>query len=177
MGVSPYVAQEESAPRLDTEWTTGERDARSSGMTVYDKAKWHFEAVLELGRDVEYAYAPAAYFFAWAAENGLLSEERTRQLAGDVEKFKRREVDGVFLFKLLDGTLDSADLSDEGNLFAMSYLDYRSGFYLTDLRSLFPPDVSQELTLGWRWEVYDQLAPVITKRREQWRSGALPDAL
>ena len=146
-------------------------------MTIYDKAKWHFEAVDQLGGQRDDAYAPAAYFFAWAAENGLLSRERTEQLAVDIEKLRRREIDGVRLLKVLDGVLASEDLSKDGDMFATSYFEYGAGLYMSDVRSRLPPGVTQELALGWRWAVYDELAPLITKRYEQWRSGTLPDAL
>lgn len=144
-------------------------------MTVYDKAKWHFETVEELGGDREDAFAPAAYFFAWMADHGLLAEERAKQLAGPVAEFRSRELDGVSLFKRVDGVLHSDDLSGDGDRFATAYFDYRSGSYLADLRSCLPPDVAHELTLGWRWPVYDALAPLIRSRHDAWVSGALPE--
>ena len=151
-------------------------------MATYDKAKWHLAAVDALDGDYDDAFAPAAYFFAWAAENGLLSAETRDALEPDIEALRRRETCGIRFFKIVDGVLDSRDLNSEGDRFAMSYIDYRSGSYLSDLRSLASHEVTDEAGthdplyfLGWRWDIYELFADLASKRFEAWKAAQHPD--
>lgn len=144
---------------------------------MYDKAKWHFESVDELSGDPDDAYAPGAYFFAWAAENDLLASTRcSGSFAAAVEQFRRREITGVQLYRMAGGVLDSHDLRSQAAQFADHYLARGTNEYLLDLRRHLPPGVKHDLALGWRWEVYGNLATTISKRYEAWRSGRAPQA-
>ena len=64
-------------------------------MTVFDKAKYHFERCRERGLPEQQAFVHTGLFVAWLGERGLLSGELTRRAARSIEALAKREMTGA----------------------------------------------------------------------------------
>jgi hypothetical protein len=97
-------------------------------LTVYDKAKWHFESedfphgVLDVGCGGTHI----AFFLKWCIENDFLSKEILDESSKAVEDVKLGKMNcRDFLMQELDGVLSSEELNTKGQKFANAY--YKSG--------------------------------------------------
>jgi len=111
-------------------------------------------------------------FLAWAILNDLHGDFHREESAEAIEAVRRREQTGRdFLFKECDEKFWTEDLSELGNAFASFYYSDESGTngpYLDDYGQTLGGDVPTLYHVADTWENYDKLAPVITRRFEEW---------
>src|SRR5699024_11393350 len=70
----------------------------------YDKAKYHFDSVIEEGLPLSQAYIHTGFYLGWLIDNNLLDEEFKEDLAESLALFTRREITAPQLFEEFDGT-------------------------------------------------------------------------
>jgi hypothetical protein len=115
-------------------------------------------------------------FLAWIVCQGLIGTRHTEHHAPLLERLQRREITGRQFFEAAcEGRFWECDLNDEGNAFARYYYSQREG-----QRGRFFDDYKKALVKGlpsfWHvadtWANYDKLAPILTRRYEEWKGGS-----
>jgi hypothetical protein len=113
-------------------------------------------------------------FLAWAVMNGLENEFHRQRSADHLARLKRREITGREFFELAcKEQFAEKDLNPEGNQFAEWY--YRDeagerGAYFEDYKKVLVKGLPSFWHVADTWANYDQLAPVITRRFEDWKN-------
>ncbi len=143
----------------------------------YDDASWHYGAD-DFAKDlpVEAGATHIAMFAMWAWSNGLAGPLITEDTPEALDALRSRSMTPAELFlQYSDGKLIDEDLNEEANAFARAYyLDGtdsgRLGEYVTDFEalSLGLPSVYHAPNT---WETFDNFAPTISRRFEDWRNG------
>lgn len=134
----------------------------------YDKAKYHFDSVIEEGLPLSQAYVHTGFYFGWLIENDLMHEEFNEEFASDVAYFLRREETATQLFLRFDGVLCKEDISDHGNEFTQSYFEFTNGQYLKDYATHLVKDLPSEFHVKDTWENYEIAAEFISRRYQEW---------
>lgn len=108
-------------------------------LTVYDKASYHYSAEdypSELSRSQ--AFVHTGFFLGWLIKNNLVSERFISDWNSEVNEFLLGNITGPNLFEVIDGTLTTDDLNEEGNAFASSYFSFVNGArYTYDYEQVF----------------------------------------
>src|SRR5690348_14223481 len=112
---------------------------------VYDKAKYHYEEVEELGLPEEHAANHTVFFLRWLIENDLMSPLFGEQGGDILKRFRAGELGIHDVYEWWDSCLIEDMLSVEGNAFAMHYFNLESGPYLSDYSSTLQGDLPSEL--------------------------------
>jgi hypothetical protein len=113
-------------------------------------------------------------FLAWAIMNGLENDWHHQHSAGLLDRVRRREITGRQFFEAAcREQFTEKDLSVEGNEFAEYY--YRDsagerGPYFEDYRKTLAKGLPGFWHVTDSWENYDKLAPVITRRYQEWKN-------
>ena len=134
-----------------------------TGPIVYDKGKYHLEAVEEYGLPEAHAYHHTVYFLRWLLENALMSE---------AEPFDRSSLTNDAVLKIYewwDCCLMEDLLSDEGNAFAQHYFDFDKGRYISDYMELLKGDLLSEFHIPLTEENYQKLKRMVDRRFAQWK--------
>jgi hypothetical protein len=108
-------------------------------MSVYDKAKWHFDGEFPKDLPTTQAYVHIGFFLGWAIDRGFAGSLLLDDFTEEVRQYKIGQITAPRLLEITDGVLDDQMLSEEGNLFASHY--YQDG-YLAEYPSLFPKKAS-----------------------------------
>jgi len=113
-------------------------------------------------------------FLAWAAFHGLLNDYHEQFSTELLTRLRARQITGrEFFLTACKEQFAEKDLNVDGNLFAEHY--YRDaagqrGAYFADYKKV----LAEQLPSFWHvedtWENYDKIAPVITRRYEQWKN-------
>jgi len=109
--------------------------------------------------------------------NGLAGPIHTEDFPDDLARLQRREQPpGAWFISACDEKFTDEDLSPEGNAFAQAYyandVELKPGAitYVTDYAAVF--GAAQHLYgVPDSWESYDRLAPTVSRRFMEWRSG------
>lgn len=134
----------------------------------YDKAKYHFDSVIEEGLPLSQAYVHTGFYLGWLIDNDLLNEEFKEDYAESLALFTRREITAPQLFEEFDGALTDEELSDQGNAFTKHYFDFSTGDYLEDYCTYLVKDLPSELHVKDTWENYEIAASFISRRYQEW---------
>ncbi|MDJ0916905.1 MAG: hypothetical protein QNJ05_04010 [Woeseiaceae bacterium] len=143
--------------------------ARPGDPVVYDKAKYHFDSVQELGLPDEQAYVHTAFFLGWLMENDLCSKEFVDDSCEQIEAYKRRETTALDVYAAWDGCLVDDMLSETGNAFAASYFDFSNGKYIDDFAELLVRKMKSEFHVPYTWENQAKINHRIGKRYRDWQ--------
>lgn len=65
----------------------------------YDKAKYHFDSVIEEGLPLSQAYIHTGFYLGWLIDNNLLDEEFKEDFAESLALFTRREITALSFLK------------------------------------------------------------------------------
>ncbi len=113
-------------------------------------------------------------FLAWAVLNGLENDFHHHHSAALLDRLRRREITGRQFFEAAcREQFAEKDLNVEGNAFAEYYYRDASGqrgAYFTDYKQVLAARLPSFWHVADTWENYDQLAPVITRRYEEWKN-------
>ncbi len=115
-------------------------------------------------------------FLAWAVMNGLENEYHRQHSQELLERLRRREITGRQFFEAAcKEQFADKDLGVEGNAFAAHY--YRDdagqrGAYFADYKEVLAARLPSFWHVADTWANYDKLAPVITRRFEEWKHPA-----
>ncbi|EGM1944299.1 hypothetical protein ILY73_004037 [Escherichia coli] len=134
----------------------------------YDKAKYHFDSVIEEDLPLSQAYIHTGFYLGWLIDNNLLDEEFKEDLAESLALFTRREITAPQLFEEFDGTLTDEELSTQGNAFTKHYFDFDTGDYLEDYCTHLVKDLPSEFHVKDTWENYKIAASFISRRYQEW---------
>jgi hypothetical protein len=144
---------------------------------VFDKAKYHEEAVLNAGLDEDQSFVHTGLFFAWLIEKELFSEFFKTESEELIPKFKSREITPCEIYKFWDGTLIGEMMNVEGYNFSIYYFDLDKGQYLSDYAKVFQVELTSTDTYKIKdtWENYEKIKITIDnvydnwKKRNHWR--------
>jgi len=137
----------------------------------YDDASWHYGGDFPSDLPVEAGATHIGMFVAWGLLNGLAGSIHIDEFPDDLESLRSRRITpGQFVIEACDEKFIDEDLTDEGNSFALAYFD---GQYLTDYEETLGRGVPTTYHIEDSWKNYDELAPVITRRFEDWKDGKL----
>jgi hypothetical protein len=109
---------------------------------------------------------------AWIINRNLMSDGRNADCPDVIDRVRNRATPTTFFFAdicygLCHGKLCDHDLSDEGSAFMQHYL-------ADDLRR-FTDDyfgtLDEDMADCDFWDTFDQLAPVLDRRFEEWRAS------
>jgi hypothetical protein len=139
---------------------------------AYDRADWHYGGDFPADVPDENGATHIGMFLAWAINNdfaGELHREDSIEALADVRE--RRITGRDFLINECDEKFWEEDLNDLGNAFARDYYGGENILYYEDyIDALCDGDGSQIYYVEDTWENYDKLAPVISRRFEEWKS-------
>jgi hypothetical protein len=137
----------------------------SSGLKVYDKAKWHYEGDFPPDLDPRQAFIHTGMFAGWLMDHDMIAED----FAPEAERFKRREITGPQAYEIWDGGLDEDMLTVEGNQFAKDYYDDTKGKYLDDYAELLAQGLPSFYHVQDTWENYEKIKHRIDQRYNAWK--------
>ena len=113
-------------------------------------------------------------FLAWAAFNGLINEFHQQRSAEPLASLRRRQITGRQFFEAVcNGRFTERELSVEGNDFAEHYYANQAGErgpYFGDYRKVLVAGLPSFWHVADTWENYDKLAPVISRRYQEWKN-------
>ena len=135
---------------------------------AYDRADWHYGGDYPEGLPPENGGTHIGMFLAWAIMNGLEGEFHREESPASLAAVRARQMTGrQFLSKECDEKFWDEDLSDEGNAFAKHY--YESNRYFEDYEAALAGDLPSMYHVQDTWQNYDTIAPIITRRFEEWK--------
>jgi len=113
-------------------------------------------------------------FLAWAAQHQLLNDLHEQRSATLVAQLRNRQITGRQFFEAAcREQFAEKDLNVEGNAFAEQYyrsLDGERGPYFEDYKKILTTSLPSFWHVADTWENYDKIAPVVTRRYEQWKN-------
>ena len=135
---------------------------------AYDRADWHYGGDYPEGLPPENGGTHIGMFLGWAIMNGLEGQFHRDESPASLAAVCARQMTGrQFLFKECDEKFWDEDLSDEGNAFAKNY--YESNRYFEDYEAALAGDLPTMYHVEDTWQNYDRIAPVISRRFEEWK--------
>ncbi len=144
-------------------------------MTVYDKAKYHFDSVQKEKLPSIAAYIHTGFYFGWIVEQKLLSTEFLEDWSQSIEDFLAHKINAPQLLEAFDGVLDDEMLSEEGNEFSATYFDFEHGAYLADYRKFLVKDLPTEFHVANTRDNYEIAKQFISARYEAWKKVRAKD--
>ena len=141
---------------------------------AYDNADWHYGGNFPDDIPDENGGTHIGIFLAWAILNNLEGELHKEESVEALENIRERKITGRdFLFDECDEKFWDVDLNDLGNAFTKEYYGDagESGIYFADyIEVLCEGDDQKFYYVEDTWENYDKLAPVISRRFEEWKN-------
>jgi hypothetical protein len=113
-------------------------------------------------------------FLAWTALHGLLNDYHEQHSAELLGRLRGRQITGRQFFEATcKEQFAEKDLNVEGNAFAEHY--YRDaagqrGVYFADYKKVLAVGLPSFWHVADTWENYEKIAPVITRRYEEWKN-------
>lgn len=136
---------------------------------VYDKAKYHSEAVDLAGLDEQHASNHTVYMLRWLVEKNLMSDFFRDEGSAPLANYKAGELTIHDLYQWWDTCLVSDMLSEEGNAFAMAYFDFEMGKYIADYKATLQGSLPSEYHVPFSEDRYAKLRQVIDRRYAEWK--------
>jgi hypothetical protein len=139
----------------------------------YDRADFDYSSEGEpLPRG--HAATHIGMFLAWAAHNLLLNEFHELHSKEMLTQLRARQITGRQFFEsACQAKFAEKDLNVEGNSFAEHYYrrpDGERGPYFTDYKKTLATNLPSFWHVADTWANYDKLAPMMTRRYEQWKN-------
>jgi len=139
----------------------------------YDRADFDYSSERE-PLPKGHAATHIGMFLAWAVHNGLENEWHQQHSPALLEKLRKREITGRQFFEGACGDrFSERDLGPEGNAFAETYYIDQAGHrgpYFEDYKKAVAARLPSFWHVADTWDNYDKLAPVITKRYQEWKN-------
>lgn len=141
-----------------------------------DRMDWHYGGSFPKGLPRENGGTHIGIYLAWIINNGLEGDFHKEESAEELEKVRNREITGRdFLQAMCDEKFWDEDLSEEGYEFTLYYYSNEEGYvadgYVKDYENTLVEDVCESVYhVDDTWENYDKIAPVISKRYEEWKA-------
>ncbi|MNJ57646.1 hypothetical protein D3C77_532440 [compost metagenome] len=134
-------------------------------MTVYDKAKYHYNGDFPEELSHDQAYVHIGFFLGWLIERNLCSTEFLNKYTEHIAAFKARDLLCSQLCKKTAGVLASDMLNEEGNAFAeKGYESYVSDYlYFVDHE-----DAESTYDVEDNWEHYEMVRDELDISYEMW---------
>jgi hypothetical protein len=139
---------------------------------VYDKAKYHYESIEELGLPEEHACNHTVPILRWLIEKDFVSDFFKEESAEQLTAYKLGQMSIHQLYEeSWDCCLISDMVNEEGNAFGLHYFDFEKGKYIGDYIDTLQGDLPSEFHVVYSEEGYARLKGVIDKRFEEWRQA------
>lgn len=141
-----------------------------------DRMDWHYGGDFPDGLPEENGGTHIGIYLAWIINNGLEGDFHKEESAEELEKVRKREITGRdFLQEMCDEKFWDEDLSEEGYDFTLYYYSNEEGYvedgYIKDYeRTLVSGKCETIYHVADTWDSYDKIAPVISKRYEEWKA-------
>ena len=136
----------------------------------YDDASWHYGGEFPNDLTDEAAATHIGMFLAWCVLNGLAGDIHANDLAEDLEKLRTRTLTpGKWFINACDAKFFDEDVTAEGNAFIASYYAPDQPQYVVDYEETVAQGLASLYHVPDTWQTYDLLAPVISKRYEDWK--------
>jgi len=90
-------------------------------ITIYDKAKYHYEGQFPSDVYREQAYVHMGMFLGWLVNRNFLDTIFSIDFKKEIDQFRAKIISCAELMRLVGGTLASDMLNQEGNKFAQDY--------------------------------------------------------
>jgi hypothetical protein len=110
-------------------------------------------------------------FVAWGLLHGLAGDIHLQEFPEPLTRLRERKITpGQFFLEACDGKFTDEDLSELGNRFAEHYYQHedRPRHYFADYAATVGAEPPSIYHVPDTWETFDQLAPVIQQRLEEW---------
>src|SRR5260221_9731709 len=120
--------------------------------TIYDNAKSHFLGNFPDSLPIEQAYVHIGMYLGWVIETGVYSEYFEEEAAGQIFRFKRKEISCTILSEIWDGYLGFELFNREGNMFTYYY--YGGGLFLAHYYEILLKNLSSIFYLKEKWGKY-----------------------
>jgi hypothetical protein len=139
----------------------------------YDRADFDYSTAEE-PLPKGHAATHIGMFLAWAAQHKLLNDFHEQHSSPMVARLRERQITGRQFFEsACQERFAEKDLNVEGNAFAEHY--YRNtagerGVYFDDYKKVLAAGLPSFWHVADTWNNYERIAPVITRRFEQWRN-------
>lgn len=141
-------------------------------LMIYDAAVWHYEGDFPADLPPAAGATHMGMFLVWMLLNGHGADRHAATLG---PLAARAVTPGAWFLGHCDEQLTDADLSAEGNRFALAYylfdedrLDEGEPSYLPDYARIFP-DAEFAYSVPDDWTTYDRIAPILAHRFALWR--------
>jgi hypothetical protein len=139
----------------------------------YDRADYDYSSEKE-PLPKGHAATHIGMFLAWAALQDLLNDFHQQRSGEWVAKLRARQITGRQFFEAAcHEQFAEKDLTVEGNNFAEYYYRDASGErgpYFADYKKVLAARLPSFWHVADTWENYERIAPVITRRFEEWRN-------
>ena len=140
----------------------------------YDDASWHYGGNFPDDLPNEAGATHTGMFVAWALIKELAGQIHTEEFPDALEELiQRRVTPGQFFIDGCAQKFTDEDLTDEGNDFTKAYFDFATGMYLADYETTLAADLPSLYHVADTWESFDRIAPIIDRRFDEWKAGAL----
>lgn len=136
---------------------------------IYDKAQYHLGEVRRAGLPDTQAYVHTAFYLRWIIENKLYSNDFREESEGDLERFERREITALDLYREWDGVFVDDMLSDDGNAFSRYYFDLEKADYIKDYSSILARGLPSIFHIEFNGMNYAKLKPRINRIYKKWQ--------
>jgi hypothetical protein len=137
----------------------------------YDDASWHYGGGFPGDLPPSAGATHIGMFVAWALLHGFAGGIHLREFPEPLAQLRERKVTpGQFFMDACDEKFTDEDLSDLGNRFAKHYYehDHAPGHYFSDYAATVGTEAPSIYHVPDTWETYEQIAPVIQQRFEEW---------
>lgn len=138
-------------------------------MHIYDKAKYHSQGDFPKNLHPDKSYVYGGMFFAWCAENKLLSDYMYKDFRDEIEKILIHAGKPSDLYRISGGVLSGEELNIMGNAFASSYFD--SDLYVDDFIEFLADHVPSVYHVDDTFDNYEILKYQINNRFNQWKDN------
>ncbi len=140
---------------------------------AYDRADFDYSSE-EQPLPKGHAATHIGMFLAWAVLNELVNDWHRQRSPELLQKVKQREITGRQFFEAACGErFSERDLNPEGNAFAEHYYADQAGQrgpYFADYKKVLAAGLPSFWHVADTWANYDKLAPVITRRYQEWKN-------
>jgi len=143
----------------------------------YDDASWHYGGDFPEDLPPEAGATHTGMFVAWCLLNDLGGSLHTEEFPDTLVELRERKLTpGAFLIEACDGKFTDEDLRVEGNAFTEVYFDFSEGKYLSDYEECLGVEGGSLYAVPDTWDSFDKLAPVISRRFENWKTHGSVEA-
>jgi hypothetical protein len=143
-----------------------------SDLTVYDKAKWHYQhETFPADLDERQGHIYGGFFLAWLASRLMFSEEFLDDCDSDVESLRRHDITPGEVYAAVGGVLMSEMLTDEGNAFATYCFESDRFDYYGLFEEVLAGELESPYYVADSWDNYHRLAAELDTVYEAWRAA------